>query len=147
MQHRRLSSGGRLDRSRTIGFSFNGQPYHGFQGDTLASALLANGVDVVGRSFKYHRPRGIIGSGAEEPNAILQIGSGAKALPNYRATQVELFDGLKATSVNCWPAVTFDLLAINGLLAPLIPAGFYYKTFKWPGNTWKWWEQDRKSVV
>jgi sarcosine oxidase subunit alpha len=135
-----LSSGGRLDRSRTIRFSFNGRPYHGFHGDTLAAALLANGVDVVGRSFKYHRPRGIVGSGAEEPNAILQIGSGARALPNYRATQVELFDGLEATSVNCWPTVTFDLLAINGFLSPLIPAGFYYKTFKWPRNTWKWWE-------
>lgn len=140
MQTRRLSTGGRLDRNRTIGFRFNGQIYQGFQGDTLASALLANGVRVVGRSFKYHRPRGIVGSGAEEPNAIVQLGSGARALPNYRATQIELYEGLVAASVNCWPTVTFDLLAINGFLSPLIPAGFYYKTFKWPRSTWKWGE-------
>src|SRR5436305_6174733 len=105
MQPRRLSTGGRLDRTKPFGFEFNGVRYQGIQGDTLASALLANGVHLVGRSFKYHRPRGIAGSGAEEPNAILQIGCGAHTLPNYRATQVELFDGLVAASVNSWPSL------------------------------------------
>ena len=136
MQPNRLPAGGRLDRSRVVGFTFNGRSSQGFHGDTLASALLANGFHLVGRSFKYHRPRGIVSNGPEEPNAILQIGRGARALPNYRSTQVELFDGLGATSVNCWPAVTFDLLAVNGLFSRLIPAGFYYKTFMWPRSFW-----------
>jgi sarcosine oxidase, subunit alpha len=118
-------------------FSFNGRTLQGYQGDTLASALLANGVRVMGRSFKYHRPRGIVASGGEEPNAILQIGVGARTLPNYRATQVELYEGLVAKSVNSWPSLEFDLLALNGLSVRFIPAGFYYKTFMWPRRFWK----------
>src|SRR5437762_2793144 len=94
MQASRLPSGGRLDRNKVLNFTFNGRPFQGFQGDTLSSAMLANGVHLVARSFKYHRPRGIISSGIEEPSAILQVGKAARALPNYRATQVELFDGL-----------------------------------------------------
>ena len=100
MQQRRLAAGGRIDHSKPIKFKFNGKTLNAFKGDTLASALIANGVDVVGRSFKYHRLRGIIGSGAEEPNAILQVGEGAKTIPNLRATQVELYDGLVAQTVN-----------------------------------------------
>lgn len=137
MQTRRLATGGRLDRAKPLAFTYNNVPFQGFRGDTLASALLANGVDVVGRSFKYHRPRGIVGSGAEEPNAIVQLGRGGYALPNYRATQVELFDGLVATSVNSWPSLRFDVLAVNGWFSRLMPAGFYYKTFLWPRATWK----------
>lgn len=137
MQSRRLATGGRLDRNKPVGFVFNGVRYEGFQGDTLASALLANSIHVVGRSFKYHRPRGIVGSGAEEPNAILQIGRGAHTLPNYRATQVELYEGLVASSVNTWPSLGFDVMAVNGWLSRFMPAGFYYKTFLWPHSAWK----------
>lgn len=140
MQPRRLSKGGRLDRSKAIGFTFNGQRYQGFQGDTLASALLANDVHLVGRSFKYHRPRGIVGRGAEEPNAIVQVGAGAHLQPNFRATQVELYEGLTAASVNSWPSVGFDVLAVNSLLSRFLPAGFYYKTFLWPRRAWKIYE-------
>jgi sarcosine oxidase subunit alpha len=121
-------------------FSFNDSRYEGYQGDTLASALLANGIRVVGRSFKYHRPRGIVASGPEEPNAILQIGTGNRTLPNYRATQVELYQGLVARSVNAWPSLEFDLLAINGYLSRLFTAGFYYKTFMWPASLWSTYE-------
>src|SRR3984885_4648655 len=102
-QGHRLAKGGRIDRTQTLSFSFNGEAYQGYAGDPLASALLANGVRTVARSFKYHRPRGIVGSGAEEPNAILQIGVGERTLANYRATQVELYEGLVAKSVNAWP--------------------------------------------
>lgn len=140
MQGKRLSQGGRIDRSKCLNFKFNGQTFQGYQGDTLASALLANGVRFIGRSFKYHRPRGIIGSGAEEPNAIVQIGLGGRTLPNYRATQVELYEGLTATSVNAWPSLEFDLLALNGRLSRFLPAGFYYKTFMWPRSFWKRYE-------
>jgi sarcosine oxidase subunit alpha len=142
MQVKRLSHGGRIDRNKSLGFRFNGQAYRGYEGDTLASALLANGVRFIGRSFKYHRPRGILGSGAEEPNAIVQIGEGGRSLPNYRATQVELYDGLTATSVNAWPSLNFDLLALNGKLSRLLPAGFYYKTFMWPRSFWKTYEHN-----
>src|SRR5580700_11146842 len=142
MQVKRLSQGGRIDRNKSLGFRFNGQAYRGYEGDTLASALLANGVRFIGRSFKYHRPRGILGSGAEEPNAIVQIGEGGRSLPNYRATQVELYDGLTATSVNAWPSLNFDLLALNGKLSRLLPAGFYYKTFMWPRSFWKTYEHN-----
>jgi sarcosine oxidase, subunit alpha len=140
MQCNRLSSAGRIDRSKVLPFTFNGKTCEGYRGDTLASALLANGVRVVGRSFKYHRPRGIVGSGAEEPNAILQIGVGERTLANYRATQVELYEGLVAKSVNAWPSVEFDLLALNGYLSNLIPSGFYYKTFMWPASFWSMYE-------
>lgn len=140
MQGKRLSQGGRIDRSKPLNFKFNGQSLQGYQGDTLASALLANGIRFIGRSFKYHRPRGIVGSGAEEPNAIVQLGEGGRTLPNYRATQVELYEGLTATSVNSWPSLEFDLLALNGRLSRFLPAGFYYKTFMWPRSFWKKYE-------
>ena len=99
----RLASGGRIDRSKAIRFRFDERPLEGHPGDTLASALLANGVHLVGRSFKYHRPRGIFSAGAEEPNALVQVGRGARSTPNLRATQVELVDGLVADPQNCWP--------------------------------------------
>mgnify|MGYP001298717026 CR=1 FL=1 len=132
MQQNRLVDGGRIDRSKPLNFSFNGKRYQGYAGDTLASALLANGVSVVGRSFKLHRPRGIVGHGAEEPNALLQIGTGASTLPNQRATQVELYEGLEARSSKGWPNVNFDLGAVNDVFSRLLSAGFYYKTFMYP---------------
>src|SRR5258708_7805302 len=132
----RLAQGGRIDRARTITFTFNRRRYEGHPGDTLASALLANGVSLVGRSFKYHRPRGIMSASVEEPSAIIQLGSGAYADPNCKATQVELHDGLTAASLNCWPSVQLDFGVAGNLLADLIPAGFYYKTFMWPRRGW-----------
>ncbi len=139
-QQRRLDSGGRINREGPVSFQFNGKTYQGFKGDTLASALLANGVDVVARSWKYHRPRGVIGHGAEEPNALVQWDSGAETVPNARATQVELFDGLAASSVNCWPSVDLDLWSVTSRFARLLPAGFYYKTFMWPRSFWHKYE-------
>ncbi|MDF0602870.1 sarcosine oxidase subunit alpha family protein [Psychromarinibacter sp. C21-152] len=130
--------GGLIDRTRTLTFRFDGRRYQGHPGDTLASALLANGVRLVGRSFKYHRPRGVLSAGSEEPNALVTLRSGARAEPNTRATTAELFDGLEAASQNRWPTVGFDLLAANDLSAPLLTAGFYYKTFMWPRG---WWEK------
>jgi sarcosine oxidase subunit alpha len=124
--------GQRLDRSRELSFEFNGRRMTGFAGDTLASALLANGVQLVGRSFKLHRPRGIFSCGIEEPTGLVDLGEGAVRTPNARAPAVELFDGLTAASVNCWPSVEFDVGALNSKVAALLPAGFYYKTFKWP---------------
>jgi sarcosine oxidase subunit alpha len=124
--------GSRIDRSRPIAFRFNGRALTGFAGDTLASALLANGVRLVGRSFKLHRPRGIFSCGIEEPTGLVDVGEGASRTPNLRATLLELHEGLAASSVNCWPSVAFDLGAANGAFAALLPAGFYYKTFKWP---------------
>jgi sarcosine oxidase, subunit alpha len=133
----RTSTGGRIDRARTISFSFDGQRYMGHAGDTLASALLANGVHLVGRSFKYHRPRGIVSAGAEEPNALIGVDRGpGRYAPNLRATQIELFDGLVAESQNRWPSLRRDVAAIGDLLSPLIPAGFYYKTFMQPAGWW-----------
>ena len=129
----RLSSGGRIDRGRPLTFTFDGRPYRGYAGDTLASALLANGVGIVGRSFKYHRPRGLFTAGPEEPNGIVQIGAPPTEEPNAKAPVTELYDGLAAKSVNCWPTASRDILAVTGLAAPLLVAGFYYKTFKWPG--------------
>ena len=140
MAGRRLPTGGRIDRTRPLEFTFNGRRLRGYQGDTLASALLANDIHLVGRSWKYHRPRGILGAGAEEPNAVLQLGRGATTIANARATQVELFQGLEAASVNCWPGLGVDLLAINGLFGRLMPAGFYYKTFMWPQRLWRVYE-------
>jgi len=134
----RLESGGRIDRNQPLNFTFNGERLQGYAGDTLASALLANGISLVGRSFKVHRPRGIMGSGPECPTSLVQVGRGAATTPNLRATETELYEGLEANSVNCWPSVRFDVSAINGLFAPLMPAGFYYKTFKWPES---WWEK------
>jgi sarcosine oxidase subunit alpha len=134
----RLPAGGRVDRARPLRFTFDGKAYTGLAGDTLASALLANGVHLVGRSFKYHRPRGILAAGCEEPNALVQLDrGGGREDPNLRATQVELFDGLVATSQNRWPSLRFDLGATADRLAPLLPAGFYYKTFMWPAGWWQ----------
>ncbi|HEV8018010.1 MAG TPA: sarcosine oxidase subunit alpha family protein [Steroidobacteraceae bacterium] len=134
----RTAQGGRVDRSRTLRFSFDGRPYMGLAGDTLASALLANGVHLLGRSFKYHRPRGLLAAGAEEPNALVAVRrDAARYTPNLRATQVELYEGLEALSQNRWPSLAFDLGAVNDLIAPFIPAGFYYKTFMWPRRAWR----------
>lgn len=135
-QINRLSTGGLVDRTRPLEFSFNGKTLQGYQGDTLASALLANDIHLIGRSFKYHRPRGILTAGAEEPSGLVQLGTGAHTEPNIRTTQTVLYDGLVANSQNCWPSVTADVGAINSLLAPLFPAGFYYKTFMWPPALW-----------
>ncbi|MEP6608927.1 MAG: sarcosine oxidase subunit alpha family protein [Burkholderiaceae bacterium] len=132
----RLREGGALDRARPLAFDYDGVSYQGYAGDTLASALLANGVHLVARSFKYHRPRGIFSAGAEEPNALVQLGRGARTEPNVRATTQELYDGLIASSQNCWPSVHFDIGAINNAVSRLIPAGFYYKTFMWPPRWW-----------
>jgi len=116
----RNPTGGAINRSRPVRFTFDDRHYDGFEGDTLASALLANGVRIVARSFKYHRPRGIFASGAEEPNALVRIGEAGYAEPNLKATQVELRDGLVARSQNCWPSPGFDLGAVAGILAPLL---------------------------
>ena len=137
MSGRRIEHGGRVDRSRAIRFTFDGKSYSGFAGDTLASALLANGVRVFGRSFKYHRPRGVIAAGSEEPNALVTVmRDEARSTPNLRATQVELYDGLVARSQNRWPSLDFDVQAVNDLVSPLLPAAFYYKTFMWPRAAW-----------
>src|SRR5690606_6055860 len=133
----RLSSAGRLTPARTARFTFDGQSYSGLEGDTLASALLANGVHLVGRSFKYHRPRGILSAGAEEPNALVGIHrDAARKTPNVRATVQELYDGLTAVSQNRWPSLRHDVGAVNDLASPFFSAGFYYKTFMWPKAAW-----------
>jgi sarcosine oxidase subunit alpha len=136
-QSYRNAAGGLIDRARTLNFEFDGRRYAGHPGDTLASALLANGVRLVGRSFKYHRPRGVLSSGAEEPNALVELRDGARREPNTRATQIELYDGLLARSQNRWPSLAFDIMGINGLAGPLLAAGFYYKTFMWPASFWE----------
>jgi sarcosine oxidase subunit alpha len=134
----RTKHGGRIDRTRPVHFTFDGKSFAGYAGDTLASALLANGVHLTGRSFKYHRPRGIVAAGAEEPNALVRIGgTEARSTPNLRATQVEIYDGVAALSQNRFPSLSFDLGAFNDFLAPVLPAGFYYKTFMWPAWGWK----------
>ena len=133
----RTPAGGRIDRSTPVNFRFDGRRLCGFAGDTLASALLANGIHLVGRSFKYHRPRGLLGAGSEEPNALVRvIRDRSRSTPNLRATQVELYEGLVAESQNRWPSLGFDVSAVNDLLSPLFPAGFYYKTFMWPRKAW-----------
>ena len=130
-----------IDETYRISFKFNGSKYYGYKGDTLASALLANDIHLVGRSFKYHRPRGIMTSGSEEPNAMVQLHNDTdRTEPNVRATEVEIYEGLEASSQNCWPSVNFDIGGINNLLSPLLPAGFYYKTFMWPASFWKKYE-------
>lgn len=133
----RLATGGLVERSIPLSFQFDGRELSGFAGDTLASALVANGVKLVGRSFKYHRPRGLLSAGSEEPNGLVTLRAGARAEPNTRATLVELFDGLQASSQNCWPNPRFDILAVNQLVAPFLVAGFYYKTFMWPAAFWE----------
>ena len=133
----RTQTGGRIDRTRPVRFTFDGTRLDGYAGDTLASALLANGTHLVGRSFKYHRPRGILSAGSEEPNALVTIDrGGGRITPNLRATQVELYDGLTASSQNRYPSLRFDLGGLAGLASPLLSAGFYYKTFMWPRSFW-----------
>lgn len=134
----RLPTGGRVNRGSPISFRFDGQTYQGFEGDTLASALLANGVRLFGRSFKYHRPRGLLGAGSEEPNALISVTRGpGRFTPNLRATSIELYQGLEASSQNRWPSLKFDLGAINDRLGMFFPAGFYNKTFMWPRSFWE----------
>ena len=133
----RLTAGGLIDRDRPLGFTFNGRDLTGCEGDSLASALLANGVSMTARSFKYHRPRGIISCGHDEPGTLVEL-DGDHASANQPAPAVRLQEGLKAVSVNCWPSPEFDLAALIRPLAPLLPAGFYYKTFIWPG--WRIYE-------
>ena len=135
------SAGSRLDRSRPLKFQFNGRSYHGFAGDTLASAVLAAGATVLSRSWKYHRPRAIVSSGIEEPSALVQLESGAHTIPNAKMPEVELYQGLRAESVNPWPSPGKHLLSINRWFTPLFPAGFYYKTFMWPAKAWMWYER------
>ncbi len=128
----RFARGGLIDRSRSLSFRFDGQAYSGFAGDTLASALIANDVKIVARSFKYHRPRGIMAAGSEEPNALVALRQGARHEPNTRATAIELFDGLEAFGQNANPSLGFDVMAVNQLLSRFIGAGFSYKPFMWP---------------
>ncbi len=137
----RKLEGGLIDRNRPLAFRFDGRAYTGYAGDTLASALLANGVKVVGRSFKYHRRRGVVGAGVEEPNALVALREGNREEPNLRATRIELYDGLTAASQNRWPSLDFDMGGVNNILSRFLPAGFYYKTFMWPGNAWMFYER------
>jgi sarcosine oxidase subunit alpha len=142
----RLTGGGRIDRSRVLSFTFNGRAYQGYRGDTLASALLANGVSLVARSWKYHRPRGILSAGVEEPNALVQLFDGARTVPNVRMTEVTLVDGLTATSIHASPSVEFDIKATSGWFSRLIPAGFYYKTFMASQTAWHFFEKYIRAV-
>ena len=137
----RLPDRGLIDRGQPLQFRFDGRVYQGFAGDTVASALLANGVKLFGRSFKYHRPRGVLAAGVEEPNALLALRSGARHEPNVRATVAELFDGLEAFSQNRWPSLSFDIGSINNVFSPFLGAGFYYKTFMGPTRgSWHFYE-------
>jgi len=137
----RTLTGGRVDRAKPVNFTFDGVAYTGLRGDTLASALIANGVHLMGRSFKYHRPRGLLSMGVDEPNALVNVSrgggpNGGRSLPNVRASQVELYEGLAASSQNRWPSLQYDVGEVNNLLSPVFAAGFYYKTFMWPKAFW-----------
>lgn len=133
----RIPGVGRLTPARTARFTFDGRTLTALEGDTVASALLANGIHLVGRSFKYHRPRGILSAGAEEPNALLDVSrDAARRQPNVRATVQEVFDGMKVESQNRWPSLAFDIGGLNDLMSPFFAAGFYYKTFMWPKAAW-----------
>ena len=137
----RVQSSEFIDETIRVSFKFNGKTYYGFKGDTLASALLANDIHLVGRSFKYHRPRGIMTAGSEEPNAIVQVNDKTnRTEPNVRATELEIYEGLEASSQNCWPSVNFDIGGINNVISAFLPAGFYYKTFMWPASFWEKYE-------
>lgn len=140
-QVRRCEQGGLIDRERPLTFYFNGRRLQGFAGDTVASALLANGERIVARSFKYHRPRGIFAAGPEEPGALVAVGGGSELEPNTRATQLRLRDGMSVVSQHGWPSLRFDLLRINDYLSPLLSTGFYNKTFKWPRRFWPLYEK------
>ncbi|MCU0830391.1 MAG: sarcosine oxidase subunit alpha family protein [Rhizobiaceae bacterium] len=136
-QKNRIAGKGRLNAAKPLRFSFDGKVMQGLEGDTLASALIANDIHLVGRSFKYHRPRGILAAGVEEPNALVQVKrDGARTEPNVRATVAEIYDGFAADSQNRWPSLEYDIGAVNDLASPFIPAGFYYKTFMWPAKAW-----------
>ena len=143
----RTKKGGLIERNKLLNFTFDNKPYQGYVGDTLASALIANGVKVTGRSFKYHRPRGIIGSGVEETNTLVQISKGDRTEPNIPATQIELYDGLVAESQNRWPNLKFDLGALNNAFSGLFPSGFYYKTFMWPSKLWPTYEKSIRKLA
>ena len=150
----RTQKGGRIERASPVEFSFDGKTYSGCKGDSLASALLANGVHFVGRSYKYHRARGVMSAGGEEASALVGIDRGAGRFDtSTRATTQELFEGLKAQSQHCWPSLHFDLGALTSLGSPVMSTGFYYKTFMWPRSFWQWVYEpiirklDRKSVV
>ena len=143
----RTASGGHIDRTQPLRFTFDGKRYTGYAGDTLASALMANGVRLMGRSFKYHRPRGLFGSGFEEPNAMVQLRTGNRTEPNIQATRVELYDGLVADSQNRWPSLSFDAGALTGVVSKLFPAGFYYKTFMWPASLWMTYEHVIRNIA
>ena len=136
----RLKNNKNIGSNQKISFHFDNKKYFGYKGDTLASALLANNIHLIGRSFKYHRPRGFLSAGTEEPNGIIQLENGNVTEPNRRATEVLLYEGLTATSQNRWPNIKFDFGAINDFLSPFFPAGFYYKTFMWPPTFWKKYE-------
>ena len=133
----RLEGRGLVDRDHPVRFSFDGRDFHGFRGDSLASALLSAGVRVMGRSFKYHRPRGVVTAGSAEPNALVTLGEGAARRPNCRATMEEVFEGMDARSQNAWPSLRFDAMEVNDLVSPFLAAGFYYKTFMWPRRAWE----------
>lgn len=133
----RIDGKGLVDRSKPVRFQFEGIGHTGFEGDTLASALLAKGVRLMGRSFKYHRPRGVLSAGSEEPNALVTIGRGEWQEPNVRATMLEVYEGLDARAQNAWPSLTLDAMAVNDLAWPFLGAGFYYKTFMWPRGFWE----------
>ncbi|HEY7765470.1 MAG TPA: sarcosine oxidase subunit alpha family protein [Aestuariivirgaceae bacterium] len=133
----RLERGGLINREKRLGFTFDGKPYQGLEGDTLASALMANGVRLMARSFKYHRPRGVLTAGSAEPNALVELREGGRREANTRMTMIELYEGLVAKSQNRWPSLYFDVSAINQLASPILVAGFYYKTFMWPKAFWE----------
>ena len=143
----RNAKGGEIDRTMPLSFKFNGKKYWGYKGDTLASALLANGIHLVGRSFKYHRPRGIFSAGIEEPNGLVQLETGAYSEPNIQVTRIHLSEQLEAKSQNCWPSINIDINAINSKFEKLIPAGFYYKTFMWPKKFWSFYEYLIRKVA
>ncbi|HIF78938.1 MAG TPA: FAD-dependent oxidoreductase, partial [Sulfitobacter sp.] len=133
----RIAGRGLINREAPVSFTFDGRRYDGFAGDTVASAMLANGQRLMGRSFKYHRPRGVLSAGSEEPNALVTTGVGPASEPNVRATMQEIYEGLAVRSQNAWPSLDFDLMAVNDLGAPFLGAGFYYKTFMWPRRFWR----------
>jgi sarcosine oxidase subunit alpha len=133
----RVNNKGLIDRSTPVSFKFNGTTYSGFKGDTMASALLANDVKIVARSFKYHRPRGIMTDGSQEPNGLVELHKGDQITPNIRLTQQEIHAGLRAIPQNCWGSLNWDILELNDLLSPFLSAGFYYKTFMWPKAFWE----------
>lgn len=141
----RLPTGGRINRQRVVNFTFNGRAFQGLEGDTLASALLACGVSLVARSWKYHRPRGILSAGVEEPNALVQLFDGARTVPNARMTEIDLVEGLTACSIHASPSIEFDVKAVNGWFSPLIPAGFYYKTFMASQSIWHFFEKQLRA--